>query len=154
MSILTLMNFLVGPLGKSFKIIKEQGKLFVEEDFTELNESQYSLYREKIGESDQKIYCIGYDEESKEFEVVNEDEKENLIYNCIAKIKELESTESCKAVVFSDSNYFLSKCHDMNIFVLEGNVGHVTYNQNAEIILKMFTDLNMIARAKKVFSLG
>lgn len=84
---------------------------------------------------------------------LNEDEKENLIYNCIAKIKELESTESCKAVVFSDSNYFLSKCHDMNIFVLEGNVGHVTYNQNAEIILKMFTDLNMIARAKKVFSL-
>lgn len=84
---------------------------------------------------------------------LNEDEKENLIYSCIAKIKELESTESCKAVVFSDSNYFLSKCHDMNIFVLEGNVGHVTYNQNAEIILKMFIDLNMIARAKKVFSL-
>ena len=79
MSILTLMNFLVGPLGKSFKIIKEQGKLFVEEDFTELNESQYSLYREKIGESEQKIYCIGYDEESKEFEVVNEDEKEALL---------------------------------------------------------------------------
>ena len=84
---------------------------------------------------------------------LNEDEKENLIYSCIAKNKELESTESCKAVVFSDSNYFLSKCHDMNIFVLEGNVGHVTYNQNAEIILKMFIDLNMIARAKKVFSL-
>lgn len=84
---------------------------------------------------------------------LNEEEKENLIYSCIAKIKELESTESCKAVVFSDSNYFLSKCHDMSIFVLEGNVGHVTYNQNAEIILKMFTDLNMIARAKKVFSL-
>jgi hypothetical protein len=79
MSILTLMNFLVGPLGKSFKIIKEQGKLFVEEDFTELNESQYSLYRAKIGESEQKIYCIGYDEESKEFEVVNEDEKEALL---------------------------------------------------------------------------
>lgn len=84
---------------------------------------------------------------------LNEVEKENLISGCISKIKELESTESCKAVVFSDSNYFLSRCHDTDIFVLAGNVGHVTYNQNDEIVLKMFIDLNMIARAKKVFSL-
>ena len=84
---------------------------------------------------------------------LNEVEKENLISGCISKIKELESTESCKAVVFSDSNYFLSRCHDTDIFVLAGNVGHVTYNQNDEIVLKMFTDLNMIARAKKVYSL-
>lgn len=84
---------------------------------------------------------------------LNDDEKESLISSCISKIKELESTESCKAVVFSDSNYFLGRCREMDILVLEGNVGHVTYNQNAEIVLKMFTDLNMIARAKKVFSL-
>lgn len=55
--------------------------------------------------------------------------------------------------MFSDSNYFLSRCHDKNIFVLAGNVGHITYNQNAEFVLKMFSDLNMIARIKKVFSL-
>ena len=86
-------------------------------------------------------------------EPLNEVEKENLISSCIAKIQELEYTEGCKAVVFSDSNYFLSRCHDKNIFVLAGNVGHITYNQNAEFVLKMFSDLNMIARAKKVFSL-
>ena len=73
------MNFLIGPFGKSFKIIKERGKLFVEDGFTELNEVQYSLYKEKIGESEQKIYWIGYDEESKEFEVVTEDEREALL---------------------------------------------------------------------------
>lgn len=84
---------------------------------------------------------------------LNEDEKEKLISTCISKIKELESSESCKAVVFSDSNYFLNRCREVEILILEGNVGHVTYNQNAEIVLKMFTDLNMIARAKKVFSL-
>ncbi|WP_294590775.1 hypothetical protein [uncultured Phocaeicola sp.] len=84
---------------------------------------------------------------------LNEVEKMNLISSCISKIKELESTENSKAVVFSDSNYFLSRCRDMDIFVLAGNVGHITYNQNDEIVLKMFIDLNMIARAKKVFSL-
>lgn len=84
---------------------------------------------------------------------LNPDEKENLISNCILKIMELESKELCKAVVFSDSNYFLSRCRDVGINVLAGNVGHITYSQNEEIVLKMFTDLNLIARAKKVFSI-
>ena len=79
MGAFALMNFLIGPLGKSFKIIKERGKLFDEDDFTEFNEAQYSLYREKIGEPEQKIYCIGYDEKSKEFEFVTEDEREALL---------------------------------------------------------------------------
>lgn len=84
---------------------------------------------------------------------LNDDEKENLISRCILKIKELESIENCKAIVFSDSTFFLSRCRDMGIRVLIGNVGHITYNQNAEIVLKMFIDLNLIALAKKVYSI-
>ena len=44
-----IFNLLIGPLGQSFKIIKERGKLFEEKDFTELNEAQYALYEKKVG---------------------------------------------------------------------------------------------------------
>ena len=74
-----IFNLLIGPLGQSFKIIKERGKLFEEKDFTELSESQYALYEKKVGKLQQAIYCIGIDEETKEYEIVNEDEKEALL---------------------------------------------------------------------------
>ena len=74
-----IFNLLIGPLGQSFKIIKERGKLFEEKDFTELNEAQYALYEKKVGKPEQAIYCIGIDEETKEYKIVDEDEKEALL---------------------------------------------------------------------------
>ena len=40
----TFLNLILGPLGESFKIIKQRGKLYSEEDFVELTETQYALY--------------------------------------------------------------------------------------------------------------
>ena len=76
---LNLLNFLVGPLAQSFKVIKERGKLFVESDFTELTGTQYESYFEKVGKASGKIYNIGYDKSSNEFEIVDELEKVSLL---------------------------------------------------------------------------
>ena len=44
----TFLNLILGPLGESFKIIKQRGKLYSEEDFVELTETQYALYTAKV----------------------------------------------------------------------------------------------------------
>ena len=79
MDTFNLLNLLVGPLGQSFNVIKKRGKLFVESDFTELTETQYESYFKKVGKTSRKIYTIGYDKSSNEFEIVDELEKVSLL---------------------------------------------------------------------------
>lgn len=79
--------------------------------------------------------------------------KERLINACIKKILMLETTTRHKAIVFSDSNLFLDRCRRYGFMVLKGQVGHTTYDQSDETILKTFLDLYSIAMSKEVFSL-
>jgi hypothetical protein len=84
---------------------------------------------------------------------LGEKDKERLINSCIKKVKAIETRENINAIVFSDSNLFLKRSLDCNVSVLNGNVGHITYNHSDGVVLKMFLDLYAIARSKKVFSL-
>ena len=75
----TFFNLMIGPLGKSFKIIKQRGKLYSEEDFVELSETQYASYTAKVGKPKNALYSIGYDAESNLLEIVDELEKYSLM---------------------------------------------------------------------------
>ena len=75
----TFLNLMIGPLGKSFKIIRQRGKLYSEEDFVELTETQYASYTAKVGKPKNALYSIGYDAESNLLEIVDELEKCSLM---------------------------------------------------------------------------
>ncbi len=79
--------------------------------------------------------------------------KERLINACIKKIQMLELATHHKAIVFSDSNSFLNRCRSFGFLVLNGQVGHITYDQSDETVLKTFLDLYSIAMSKEVYSL-
>ena len=84
---------------------------------------------------------------------LNDHDRERLIDACIKKIQMLEMSTHSKALVFSDSNLFLGRCRNFGFTVLEGQVGHITYDHAEGTILKTFLDLYSIAMAKEVFSL-
>lgn len=82
-----------------------------------------------------------------------EEEKLALIQRCkdgLLKIK--AENEDCRILVFSDSKRFLDSLDDVPVEVLaHDNIGHVSYDGNADATLKTFVDLYMIARARKVY---
>lgn len=80
-------------------------------------------------------------------------EKILLMEECVKTIKNIEDKEKTKAIVFSDSPSFLNYSIKNGLNVCGGKVGHITYNQTDDVILKMFTDLYAISRAKKTFML-
>lgn len=96
----TFLNLILGPLGESFKIIKQRGKLYSEEDFVELTETQYALYTAKVGKSKSALYSIGYDAESNLLEIVDELEKYSLMQastfmrNSVGEISEQPLTDA------------------------------------------------------------
>ena len=58
------------------------------------------------------------------------------------------------ALLFSDSNYFLSIPHPDYIKTLPGIAGHITrHNDNEAVIDKAFTDLFVMSKALQVFSI-
>lgn len=81
------------------------------------------------------------------------DEKQNLINSCITAITKLSLKSKLPVLVFSDSMQFLSISKENGFHVLDGNIGHITYNKTDNIMLKTFTDLFMISKAESVISL-
>jgi len=75
----TFLNFLIGPLGNSFEIIKERGYLFSEENFQELAPEALERYNKLSNSQEKKMFAIGMSEEDQAVEVVTELEKISLI---------------------------------------------------------------------------
>ena len=84
---------------------------------------------------------------------LNDEQKNVLMLKCYESIKKIETKEKLKAIVFSDSSTFLNFAKQNGSVVLDGNVGHITYNSSDDVVLKMFIDLYAISRARKVFML-
>ena len=106
----TFLNLILGPLGESFKIIKQRGKLYSEEDFVELTETQYALYTAKVGKSKSALYSIGYDAESNLLEIVDELEKYSLMQaSTFGEISEQPLTDAEIIEKFASVFPFLTK---------------------------------------------
>jgi len=75
----TFLNFLIGPLGNSFEIIKERGYLFSEENFQELPQDILEKYNKVSNSQKKKMFYIGISSEDRTIELVTELEKLSLI---------------------------------------------------------------------------
>ncbi len=111
----TFLNLILGPLGESFKIIKQRGKLYSEEDFVELTETQYASYTAKVGKPKSELYSIGYDAESNLLEIVDELEKYSLMQastfmrNSVGEITDQPLTDAEIIEKFASVFPFLTK---------------------------------------------
>jgi len=76
----TFWNFIAGPLGCSFGIIKDRGHLFSDENFQELSSDALKKYNELSNSQEKKMFTIGISSEDQTIEVVTELEKMSLIH--------------------------------------------------------------------------
>lgn len=90
--------------------------------------------------------------EANQFNTLSNIEKEQLIQNCLSGIKNIISQYSDKQiVVFSDSNIFLNRVkEELPVIVLNGEVGHISFKSNEDIVLKTFIDFYIMSKAEKV----
>lgn len=75
----SIENFLFGPLGQSFSIIKQKGKLFTFKDFMPLTPDKVEKFNELSGMHETSLFCIGILNNGKIIEIVNELEMLSLI---------------------------------------------------------------------------
>jgi len=73
------LNFLVGPLGRSFGVIKERGQLFSEGSFMELPPKVLERFNQLCHRQEEKMFSIGFLEDEKLIEVATELDKISLI---------------------------------------------------------------------------
>lgn len=82
-----------------------------------------------------------------------EHERKRLIKKCIDAIKPiLEDYDAEKCLVTSDSKIFLEEVSNLPyVYLLPGEVGHISNDVSEEQVRKTFWDMFMISRAKKAF---
>lgn len=77
--------------------------------------------------------------------------QEQLICKCLSVLYDLKYKEHFPIVVFSDSNKFLEIVKLKGFTVIEGNVGHISFNSDSDTVLKTFLDFYLIGQSKKAF---
>lgn len=89
--------------------------------------------------------------EANQFNILSDKEKERLVRKCLDGIRNIISEYPDKKIaVFSDSNSFLNRAkNELPVIVLDGHVGHISFNSNEDVILKTFTDFYTISKAEK-----
>jgi hypothetical protein len=90
--------------------------------------------------------------EGDQFNTVPEKKKEELIQRCFAGIRSIiHANEGIPVIVFSDSGVFLNRIKELPVHVLDGKIGHISFNNEKEIMVKTFLDFYMISEARKVY---
>ena len=90
--------------------------------------------------------------EGDQFNMVPEKKKEELVQRCLAAIKHIiDTNKDIPILVFSDSNTFLHRVKELPVHVLDGKIGHISFHQENEVMVKTFLDFYMISDARKVF---
>ncbi len=91
------------------------------------------------------------------FEVLNNDDRNNLINKCLESIDYIANNyPNTKCLITSDSRTFIDLAKKkINIVTLPGELSHMEFPQGNEDIMtnmKSFLDLIMISKSKKVYS--
>jgi hypothetical protein len=90
--------------------------------------------------------------EGDQFNVVSERKKEELIWRCFTGIRTIiNDNEGMPVIVFSDSSVFLNRVKDLPVHVLDGQIGHISFNKEKDVTVKTFLDFYMISEARKVY---
>lgn len=86
------------------------------------------------------------------FNDLSASKKENLIQRCIAGLEILLNQDNqLPLLVFSDSRLFLNRARALPLHILDGPIGHISYDNKQETVTKTFLDFYMIAHARNVF---
>ena len=85
------------------------------------------------------------------FNLLEQEQKENLIRRCVDAVRNIMNQYSGETViVFSDSELFLNRIQkELPVIILDGKIGHISFNGSDEVVLKTFVDFYMIAKSKK-----
>ncbi|MEG2402743.1 MAG: hypothetical protein RSA66_08280 [Muribaculaceae bacterium] len=87
--------------------------------------------------------------EDNEFNIISKEEKEDLIRRCDDAINKIMiSNPNSKVVVFSDSQIYLNHAKSrLDVIVLDGKIGHISFSNNEEAVLKTFIDFFTISKS-------
>jgi hypothetical protein len=86
------------------------------------------------------------------YNAVSQDKKEELIQRCQAGIRTImDAHKGIPVIVFSDSNVFLTRVKELPVHVLDGKIGHISFNKEKDVITKTFVDFYMISEAQRVY---
>lgn len=90
--------------------------------------------------------------EENQFNYLIDSEKEQLIQNCLIGIRNIISEYPGKSIlVFSDSNTFLKHVkRELPVVVLDGEVGHISFKNSEDIVLKTFVDFYVMSKSFKI----
>jgi hypothetical protein len=90
--------------------------------------------------------------EGDQFNDLSEKKKEALIHRCLSGIETvIRENKEVPVVVFSDSNVFLNHVKELPVHVLDGRIGHISFENDRDVIVKTFLDFYMISNAQKVY---
>jgi hypothetical protein len=90
--------------------------------------------------------------EDDQFNVLPDAQKESLIQRCLTGIRTIQAqNKDLPALVFSDSLIFLNRVRELSLPVLDGPVGHISYKNDKEVVIKTFLDFYMIANARRIY---
>lgn len=106
------------------------------------------------------LNLLGDNMESCEYKPLPKDEQNALCDQCFSKIQDISGAEcnkGQKVVILSDSMIFLKKAKDIIpfAFIDKGQIRHIDRNDVPEEndIMKLFSDIYLLAGAEKVFSI-
>ena len=90
--------------------------------------------------------------EENHFNYLSDDEKEALINKCLDGIEMIRTKYSNKSIiVFSDSSIFLNRVKlQLDVLVLDGEIGHISFNSTNDAALKTFIDYFVMSKADLV----
>lgn len=83
-----------------------------------------------------------------------EEERPVLIEKCVAAIAEIRANAPAhrRVLVTADSPTFLKRVEGLpDVYVVEGQVGHIDYQHSDAVNLKTFLDFFLISKAEKVY---
>lgn len=90
--------------------------------------------------------------EGDQFNDLSEEKKESLIQRCMNGIKGIiAESGSLPVLVFSDSNVFLNRVRELPVHVLDGEIGHISFENDRDVFAKTFLDFYMISYARKIY---
>ncbi len=90
--------------------------------------------------------------EGNQFNMLSEEKKEALIQRCLAGIREIiAENDEIPVLVFSDSSVFLNRVKELPVHVLDGKIGHISFEGDKEVVVKTFVDFYMISAARQTY---
>ena len=81
-------------------------------------------------------------------------DQEDLINKSIEVIKDIKAKNELipKVLVTADSCKFLDRAKELPyVYIVEGKVGHINFENSDDVNMKTFLDFLMIAKAQKVY---